>query len=989
MSTISLSHSNNFITMIFTSSPHHSHSASLLLLHNRKRQIFASSTLTDFSKVRKVEKTREKNHQIFNDEVWYSKEAVCISSLTTNEHIDGLIHSLEDKTHPHNDQCTENYALILQNCRKLDYLELGLQIHGRLIVSGVELCSFLSSQLLELYCKLGYIDSARQLFNTMSQRNVFSWTSIIGLYCGLGDYEETIKLFYLMIEEGVRPDHFVFPKIYKACSELRNYEVGKDVYDYMLSIGFEGNPFVKKSILDMFIKCGKMDIAKRMFDKMQFKDVVTWNMMVSAYASMGDFEQALYHFESMKLAGVKPDRITWNSIITGYAQNGQFEEASNCFFEMSGSQNFKPNVVSWTALIAGNEQNGCSVQALNVFRKMVIERVKPNSITISSVISACTNLSLLRHGKEIHGYCIKAERLDLDVLVGNSFVDFYAKCRNPEVARRNFDLIKQKDLVSWNAMLAGYALRGCREEALELLDAMKVQGVKPDIITWNGLITGYTQSRDGKTALEFFSKMRQTDVSPNTITISGALAACALTDNLKLGKEIHGFVIRNQMELSTGVGSALISMYSSCGQLRLGLSVFRELSTRDVVIWNSIVAACAQGGQGTNALNLLTDMKLSNVEPNTVTMVSALPACARLAALRQGKEIHQYILRHGLDTCNFIWNSLIDMYGRCGEIRKARKIFNMMPQRDLVSWNTLISCYGMHGFGMDAVNVFLRLRTTDLIPNHFTFTNLLSACSHSGLIDEGWEYFEMMKSEYKIEPAVEQYACMVDLLARAGQFDETMKLLKEMPIEPNAAVWGSLLGACRIHSNLRLAEYAAGYLFDLEPQNSGNYILLANIYSQAGKWDDAARIRQMMKDRGITKPPGCSWIEVKRRVHSFIVGDTTHPLMHDIYAKMESLYSDIKKIGYIPDTNFVLQDVGEDEKEFSLCGHSEKLAIAFGLISTPVGTPLRIIKNLRVCGDCHSATKFISKVEKREIVMRDSYRFHHFVDGVCSCGDYW
>ncbi|OVA06991.1 Pentatricopeptide repeat [Macleaya cordata] len=973
----SLHHSN--LIIIFTSSPN---SPSSLVRQNRKRRTLASSTLTDFSKTPKLAKT----HQPIDDNGWCSMAKLTSASSDNGEF---LLKLMEVITQNHNDHSSETYALILQNCRKMDYLELGLQIHARLIVSGVEFCSFLSSQLLELYCKLGFIDSARKLFDIMPLRNVFSWTSIIGLYCGLGDYEETIRLFYLMVEEGVRPDHFVFPKVYKACSELKNYEVGKDVYDYMLSIGFEGNPFVKKSILDMFIKCGKMDIARRMFEEMEFKDVVTWNMMVSGYASMGDFKQALNYFESMKLAGVKPDRITWNSIIAGYAQNGQFEEASNCFFEMRGSQNFKPNVVSWTALIAGNEQNGCSLRALNVFRQMVIEGVKPNSITIASVISACTNLTLLRHGKEIHGYCIKAEGFDMDVLVGNSLVDFYAKCQTLEAARRKFNLIKQKDLVSWNAMLAGYALRGSREEAAELLDVMEMEGVKSDIITWNGLITGYTQSGDGKTALEFFHRMRKTYIEPNTITISGALAACALVEDLKLGKEIHCFVMSNQIELSTGVGSALISMYSGCGQLKLAQFVFNELSTRDVVIWNSIIAACAQGGQGINAMNLLRDMQLSNVEPNTVTMVSALPACARLAALRQGKEIHQFIIRHGLGTCNFIWNSLVDMYGRCGEIRKARRIFDLMPQRDLVSWNTLISCYGMHGFGMDAVNVFLRLRATDLKPNHYTFTNLLSACSHSGLIDEGWEYFEMMKSEYKIEPAVEQYACMVDLLARAGQFDETMKLIEEMPLEPNAAVWGSLLGACRIHCNPELAEYAAGYLFELEPQNSGNYILLANIYSAVGRWEDAARIRHLMKERGVTKPPGCSWIEIKRKVHSFIVGDTTHPLMDEISAKMESLYSEIKEIGYVPDTNFVLQDVEEDEKEFSLCGHSEKLAIAFGLISTPVGTPLRIIKNLRVCGDCHSATKFISKVTNREIIMRDSYRFHHFVDGVCSCGDYW
>ncbi|XP_068662226.1 pentatricopeptide repeat-containing protein At1g20230-like [Aristolochia californica] len=886
------------------------------------------------------------------------------------------------------EECARLYALILKNCRRTGDLQLGRQVHAHLTVSGVELCPFLSSQLLEFYCKFELLEEARQLFEEIPERNLFSWTSMIGLYCNLADYEETIRLFYLMIDEGVRPDHFVFPKVFKACSELKNYKVGKNVYDYMVRIGFEGNSFVKKSVLDMFIKCGKMDTACKLFREIEYRDVVMWNVMISGFALKGDFKQALKYFEDMQREGVKPDQVTWNAIIAGYAQNGQFQEASDCFSQMQRSKDFKPNVVSWTALIAGNEQNGCPSQALQVFRQMILEGVKPNSITIATVVSACTNLSLAQHGKEIHGYCIK-NHLDTDVLVGNSLVDFYAKCRDVGIARRKFNKIRKKDLVSWNAMLAGYALRGCREEAVELFNEMQKQGIEPDVVTWNGLITGYTQFGDGEMALEFFERMRETGMVPNTITISGALAACSQAKNLRWGKAIHGFVVRNLIETATGVGSALITMYSGCHRLEYACSVFRELPVRDVVVWNSIISACAQNFYGAMALNFLRDMQSSKAEPNAVTVVSALPACAKLAALPQGKEIHQYIIRHGLDSCSLTWNALIDMYSRCGLIQKARRVFDLIPQRDIVSWNSMIAGYGTHGFGMDAVNLFSYLRVMGLNPNYCTFTNLLSACSHSGLVDEGWKYFKMMQSEYRLDPAVEQYACMVDLMARAGQFEETLEFIKQMPVEPNAAVWGSLLGACRVYCNPEIAEYATGYLFELEPNNSGNYILLANIYSATGKWENAANIRRLMKEKGVTKPPGCSWIEVKRRVHSFIVGDTSHPMMDKISEKIEFLYSKIKKIGYVPDTDFVLQDVEENEKEDSLCGHSEKLAIAFGLITTSHGTPLRIIKNLRVCGDCHTATKFISKVTGREIIMRDSNRFHHFVDGVCSCGDYW
>ncbi|XP_031268835.1 pentatricopeptide repeat-containing protein At4g21065-like [Pistacia vera] len=892
-----------------------------------------------------------------------------------------------DFTNP--DACTEIYAFIFQKCKQLNNLELGSQLHAHLIVCGVELCAFLGSQLLELYCRLGCVNDARKVFEKMPERNVFSWTSMMGMYNVLGCYEEIVNLFYLMISEGVRPDHFVFPKVFKACSELKDFRVGKDVYDYMISIEFEGNACVKRALLDMFIKCGRMEIATELFEEIEYKDVVMWNMMVSGYASRGDFDKALTCVKDMKLDGVLPDQVTWNSIITGYAQSGRLKEASKWFSQMNDSKDFKPNLVSWTALIAGHEQNGYSSQALHLFKQMLNQGVKPNSRTIASVISACTNLSMLQHGKEIHGYCIKKDGLRSDLMVGNSLVDFYAKCQCLDAARLEFDKIKQKDLVSWNTMLAGYAVKGSYEDAIKLLNEMEIQGVEPDTVTWNGLITGFTQNGQGETALEFFYRMNQADMDLNITSISGALAACTQVKDLKLGKEIHGYVIRHCIQLSTGVGSALISMYAACSCLKNSFSIFSQLSTRDIVIWNSILAAFVQSGQVIDALNLLRHMIFSNVKPDTVTIVSVLPACSKLAALRQGKEIHQFIIRHGLSVGSFVWNALIDMYGRCGAIQKSRKVFDLVPRKDLVSWNVMISVYGMHGFGMDAVNLFRRLRAMGLKPNHVTFTNLLSACSHSGLLDEGWKYFEMMKKEYNMEPAMEQYCCMVDLMARAGQLDETLDFIKKMPFQPNSAVWGSLLGACRIHCNPDLAEYAAGYLLELEPQISGNYILLANVYAAAGRWEDAAKVRCLMKERGVTKSPGCSWIEVKAIVHSFIVGDTSHRLMDEILNKLESLYFEIKKIGYVPDTNYVLQNVEEAEKEFSLCGHSEKLALAFGLISTEAESPLRIIKNLRMCGDCHSATKYISKVEKREIIMRDNYSFHHFVNGACSCGDYW
>jgi pentatricopeptide repeat protein len=329
------------------------------------------------------------------------------------------------------------------------------------------------------------------------------------------------------------------------------------------------------------------------------------------------------------------------------------------------------------------------------------------------------------------------------------------------------------------------------------------------------------------------------------------------------------------------------------------------------------------------------------------------------------------------------------MYAKCGSIEIARHLFDKMVKRDVVSWNTIISGYGMHGRGEDALALFSQMQEKDMVPNSITFISVLSACSHAGLVNEGWHYFDCMNKVYCISPGMKHYACMVDLLGRAGLLDEAQNFIQKMPIQPDAGVWGALLGACRIHGNVDLGECIAKQLLELESEDAGHYVLVSNIYAAAGRWDDVSRMRTLMKKRELKKTPGYSFIEVNNRTHAFVVGDRSHPQSEQIYALLENLAGQMEVAGYVPDTKFVLHDVEEEVKEDLLYSHSEKLAIAFGLINTSPGTPIRITKNLRVCGDCHNATKFICKIVGRDIIVRDAYRFHHFTNGMCSCGDYW
>ncbi|CAK9234452.1 unnamed protein product [Sphagnum troendelagicum] len=406
--------------------------------------------------------------------------------------------------------------------------------------------------------------------------------------------------------------------------------------------------------------------------------------------------------------------------------------------------------------------------------------------------------------------------------------------------------------------------------------------------------------------------------------------------------------------------------------------------------WNLRLARYVKAGLHHKALDLFAQMQQEGLIPDSFTFVQLLNVCASLRALESGRKIHAQIIQSGCECNIFVESGLIDMYAKCGSLADARKrVFNKMTTRDVVAWNTMLGGYAMHGLAKEALELLERMCEQGVEVDNVTLVALLSACSHLGLVDEGMHYYESMGLVYGVSSTVEHYACMVDLLGRAGHLDEAEDLIKTMPFEPNVAVWKALLGACRVCGNVEMGERIAKEVIGLDPGNSAGYVLLSNIYAAAGKWDISADIQCQRLERGVKKEPGRTWIEVNNEMHSFMVDDQGHPDITEIHAKLRKLSAQMEEIGYVPDTRFVLHDVDEEEKALQLCYHSEKLAIAFGLISTPPGTSLRIFKNLRICGDCHNATKFISRIVGRTIIVRDAHRFHHFEDGYCSCRDYW
>jgi len=518
---------------------------------------------------------------------------------------------------------------------------------------------------------------------------------------------------------------------------------------------------------------------------------------------------------------------------------------------------------------------------------------------------------------------------------------------------------------------------------------------KRTIYVWNALFRALTLAGYGQEVLDLYHQMNQIGIPSDRFTYTYVLKACVasecLVSLLHKGKEIHAHILRHGYESLVHIMTTLVDMYARFGCVSYAGRVFDSMPVRNVVSWSAMIACYAKNGRPFEALELFREMILETHDsiPNSVTMVSVLQACAALAALEQGKLIHGYILRRGLNSILPVISALVTMYGRCGKLELGHLVFYQMEKRDVVSWNSLISSYGIHGFGKRAIQIFKEMVCHGVSPSPVSFVSVLGACSHAGLVEEGKMLFASMVKEHGIYPSVEHYACMVDLLGRANRLDEAAKIIEEMRIEPGPKVWGSLLGSCRIHCNVELAERASRRLFELEPMNAGNYVLLADIYAEANMWDEVKRVKKLLDARGLQKIQGRSWIEAKRKIYSFTSVDEPNPQMEQLHALLVRLSTEMKERGYMPQTKAVLYDLDAEEKERIVLGHSEKLAVAFGLINTSKGETIRITKNLRLCEDCHSVTKFISKFANREILVRDVNRFHHFKDGICSCGDYW
>ncbi|KZV26196.1 pentatricopeptide repeat-containing protein [Dorcoceras hygrometricum] len=608
------------------------------------------------------------------------------------------------------------------------------------------------------------------------------------------------------------------------------------------------------------------------------------------------------------------------------------------------------------------------------------------SSLFSRILKASVQCRSLFVAQQLHSIMITGGRSRFKFW-SNHLINAYAKLGVLNFAFNLFDRMPQRNVMSYNILLGGYIQNGELGAAVEVFNEMGER----NSATWNAIITGLIKFEDNEEGLRLFLKMHACGFLPDAYTLGSILRGCAGLKDLNRGKQAHGYAIRSGLEFDLIVGSSLANMYMRSGCLREGGNVIQLLPVHNVVACNTLIAGLVQNGCPVGALDQYNIMKMAGFRPDKITFVSVISSCSELVTLGQGQKIHAEAIKAGAMSVAGVISSLVSMYSRCGCLDYAATVFweKEGVQEDLVLWTAMIAAYGLHGRGQEAIELFERMELQGLQANDVTFLSLLYSCSHCGLRDKGLEFFDLMLHKYGLQPQVKHHTCIVDLLGRAGRLEEAEAFIQSMPVKPDVVIWKTLLSACKIHKNADMAERICEEILKIDPQDSASYVLLANTQASAKRWLDVSEVRKTMRERMVKKEPGISWFEKKNQVHSFATGDQSHPQSEEIELYLKKLTDELKLHGYVPDTGVVLQDMDTEEKEFSLAHHSEKLALAYALMNTPDGVAIRIMKNLRVCDDCHVVIKYISIVRNREIIVRDATRFHHFKNGHCSCRDYW
>ncbi|KAK9292377.1 hypothetical protein L1049_020344 [Liquidambar formosana] len=704
--------------------------------------------------------------------------------------------------------------------------------------------------------------------------------------------------------------------------------------------------------------------------------------------SCKSIKQALQVHSQIIVNGLHRHIFSMSRLISFFALSGSKDGLNHS--RLLFSQIDCPNLFIWNTMIRGYSRSDSPQEALVLYMSMIAEGVEsPNNFTFPFLLNSCARLSSLEPGHEIHCHIIK-NGYQSDLFIRNSLIHLYSVFGDLSHARVVFDGSFVRDLVSYNTMISGYA-QDLPRAALCLFREMLDMDIQPDEFTFVALFSACSVLTDPQIGKQIHNLLYKnlSSIDSNILLKSAIIDMYAKCGLMKMAEQVFS-AIRNSK--STAAWSSMVLGYARCGEIEIARHLFNKMAERDVVSWTAMISGYSQTGQYSEALELFVEMEDQGIKPDEVTMVAVLSACARLGALEFGKRIHhQYIENGSFDQNIILTTAIINMYAKCGSIDAALKIFHGIQENRKTSFlfNSIISGLAQHGLGETAIRFFREMVSAGVKLDEGSFVAVLCACSHSGLVEEGKKLFESMFDVYGIRPQMEHYGCMVDLLGRDGRLEDAYDLIQKMPFEANSVIWRALLGACRIHGNVKMGEIASQKLLEVEPDHGAHYVLLSNMLANSDQWDEAKRVRKLMEDRHIQKPPGWSYIELNGTIHQFLASNKSHPQAKEIELMHKEMAVQLKSVGYVPNTAQVVFDIDEEEKGTVVSYHSERLALAFGLVNCSPKDVIRIVKNLRICGDCHSVFKLLSEIYEREIVVRDTIRFHHFKTGSCSCLDFW
>ncbi|KAL2347126.1 hypothetical protein Fmac_001126 [Flemingia macrophylla] len=823
-------------------------------------------------------------------------------------------------------------AAILKSCSALLAPKFGRALHSYVVKQGHVFCQVTNKGLLNMYAKCGMLDECLKLFDQTSHHDPVTWNIVLSGFSGSNKCDgDVMRVFRMMHSSGeAMPNSVTVAIVLPVCVRLGDLNAGKCVHGYVMKSGFEQDTLGGNALVSMYAKCGLVSHdAYAVFDNIVDKDVVSWNAMIAGLAENGLVEDAFLLFSSMvkgplrlnyaTVANILPvcalfdkpvayrcgrqihsyilqwpelsdDVSVCNALVSFYLKVGRMKEAESLFWEMD-----ERDLVSWNAVIAGYTCNGEWLKALHLFGNLIsLDTLLPDSVTIISILPACAQLKNLQVGKQIHAYIFRHPFLFNDTAVGNALVSFYAKCGYTEEAHHTFSMISKKDLISWNSIFDAFGEKRHHSRFFSLLHLMLNLGIRPD-----------------------------------SVTILTIIRFCASLLRVEKVKEIHSYSIRTGSLVSDTaptVGNAILDAYSKCGNMDYANKMFQNLSEKrnlvtcnslisgyvglgshhdanmifsgmsetDLTTWNLMVRVYAENDYSEQALELFHELQARGMKPDAMTIMSLLPVCTQMASVHLLSQCHGYIIRSCFKDLH-LEAALLDAYAKCGAIGCARKIFQSNVDKDLVMFTAMIGGYAMHGMSEEALRIFSLMLKLGIRPDHVIFTSVLSACSHAGRIDEGLKIFYSIEKLHGMKPTMEQYACMVDLLARGGRISEAYSLVTSLPIEANANLWGTLLGACKIHHEVELGRLVANQLFKIEANDIGNYIVLSNLYAADARWDVVTEVRRMMRNRDLKKPAGCSWIEVERTNNIFVAGDCFHPQRSIIYSTLHTLDQQVKE----------------------------------------------------------------------------------------------